>query len=88
MKLVTFDKNTGAITGRIVCSPKQAEHYSSSRSVDDDEFAEQPELFQKIDLSDPDAPLLPLTESEAAAKGASVDFIAEKIATGKMTRSK
>ena len=100
MKLIIYDKFTGEITGRITCSTAQAKLYPVEitpeieraplrfREITSAEYDERPELFQKIDVAADAAPLIALSEKEALDKGASREFIDEKIGAGKMTPDK
>jgi len=84
-RFIIYDPNTGEITGRITCDEKQAVHYPVRKEITGAEFAEQPELFQKVDINDEAAPLVALGEAEALAKGAPLKLVQEKVATGKLT---
>ena len=83
-RFIIYDPVTGEITGRITCDEKQAVHYPVRKDITGAEFAEQPELFQKVDVADNDAPLVALGEAEALAKGAPVKRVEEKVAAGKL----
>lgn len=93
-RFVTYDPITGEITGRITCSTRQAVLYPHRRKVTDEEFDERPELFQQVDVADLEnaiaekrtVALLPISEEAARKKGASEEFINEKIAQGKIIR--
>jgi hypothetical protein len=86
MRFLTYDPNTGEILGRIVTTDKQAAHYPVKRELSAEEYDERPELFLKVDLADPKKQLVALSETEAKARGASDEFIAQKIAEGKIAR--
>jgi hypothetical protein len=86
MRFLIYDPNTGEILGRIVTTDKQAAHYPVKRELSADEYDERPELFLKVDIAEPRGKLVALSEQEAKARGASDEFIVQKIAEGKIVK--
>lgn len=80
-RLILYDPVTGAIAGRVTCDDSQAGHYLNHIEADEATFNDRPEFWAKVDN---ERKLAALTEAEARAKGAPEDFIARKIAEGKL----